>query len=81
MARQVFTGTLIVHRDQYSLYGRETLVATVELANGKEFYYHRCPKAFDDLITDGQKNKIKVAFVADADGKNPRMARATGDAY
>lgn len=76
--RKKFTGVLNVYRESML---RETLSAAVDLPDGKTLNYYRAPKAFEDLINTKPGNCIKVEFVADEDGKNPRSVKALGEPY
>lgn len=78
MARKKFVGIVNVYRE--SSLG-EYLSADVKTDCGQSFYYYRAPKCFDDLIKDGSKNIIKVEFIANEDGSNPRSVKALSNPY
>ena len=69
MANRVrVTGRLMVYRDGYI---KQRLCAELVVGN-ERFYYYPAPKCFDDIITDGTKNKAWVEVTIDKNGKNPR---------
>lgn len=66
--RVKFTGLLTVYRENSIVQHLSASVAT----NNSILHYPRCPKAFDDIITDPIRNHQYVSFTANVDGSNPR---------
>ena len=72
MKRFQYEGDLVVYRESNQV---EHLSASVTTREHKVFYYYRCPKCFDDLITNGLDNLKRITFTADTNGNNPRAAK------
>ena len=80
MARREYEGTLVVYRESSMV---EHLSADVKLPEGEEeLYYYKAPKIFQELITDGTRNCVRVRFTADEDGgRNPRNVVALSEPF
>ena len=78
MAHITQTGTLTVYRDS-SL--DSFLSARVDHENGQMTFFYPAPKCFDDLITDGKLNKVKVEYRVSEDGKRPRKVVKIGECF
>jgi hypothetical protein len=76
--RKTFEGELCVYRE--SVMG-DYLSAIVHISNAEELYYWKAPKCFDNVITDGIKNRARVRFTANLDGTNPRCVKVIGKPY
>jgi hypothetical protein len=72
--RVKFKGLLTVYRENVIV---QHLSAKVVLGANNVLYYPRCPKGFDDIITDPTRNHKLVTFTANEDGSNPRAVALT----
>ena len=75
--RKQFEGVLNVYRDNRCV---DFLSGAVKLDDGTRFEYYRCPKQFEVLVT-GYENCVRLSFVANEDGSNPRQVVAKGQPF
>lgn len=77
--RKKLTGLLNVYRVSAA---SETLVAEVNVDEvTTRYFYTPAPKAFKDLIKDASKNLVRVEYIANEDGSNPRAVKAISEPY
>lgn len=81
MTTSRYKGTVTVYRESYFV---DRLSCMIKLENGMELYWHPTPKCFQQLIVDGQKNKVDVEVSLTTTKcrlKNPRNVVKLSEPY